>query len=159
MDALSLYRCPNCKAGSEGCYQDSLGRLCCPFCLHRRYPARAKSATGFGPMEEYAALKPQWSRTVLREASLADYARVNRNKKGKEAPFPLSKRVLKLGQRDNWTCHLCGAPVYRAMLVGDGRGTADHLLPRSLGGTNALSNLKLAHKGCNTKRGNKLLTA
>lgn len=32
--------------------------------------------------------------------------------------------------------------------------TFDHIVPRSLGGTNQLHNLRLAHRYCNMKRGN-----
>lgn len=45
-------------------------------------------------------------------------------------------------------CHLCGLP---------GATTADHIVPRSLGGTNDLANLEPAHSGCNTARGTKTL--
>lgn len=41
-------------------------------------------------------------------------------------------------------CHLCGQ---------DGANTADHVIPRSKGGTNALANLEPAHEPCNRARG------
>lgn len=34
------------------------------------------------------------------------------------------------------------------------KASRDHIIPRSLGGTNDISNLALAHKLCNSKRGN-----
>lgn len=43
-------------------------------------------------------------------------------------------------------CWLCGQP---------GATTADHILPRSLGGTNELDNLRPAHHRCNSARGNR----
>lgn len=43
-----------------------------------------------------------------------------------------------------WTCHLCGRP---------GATTADHLIPRSKGGSDALANLRPAHTSCNSARG------
>ncbi|WP_084653994.1 HNH endonuclease [Nocardia altamirensis] len=42
------------------------------------------------------------------------------------------------------TCHLCGRR---------GATTADHVIPRSKGGTDALENLRPAHKSCNSSRG------
>ena len=42
------------------------------------------------------------------------------------------------------TCHLCGQP---------GATTADHLVPRNKGGSNALANLAPAHGSCNSARG------
>lgn len=43
-------------------------------------------------------------------------------------------------------CHLCEKP---------GATTADHLVPRSLGGSDAIENLRPAHKLCNSRRGNR----
>lgn len=41
-------------------------------------------------------------------------------------------------------CHLCGQT---------GATTADHVIPRSKGGTDAMDNLRPAHHGCNSARG------
>lgn len=41
------------------------------------------------------------------------------------------------------TCHLCRQP---------GADTADHLQPRSKGGTDSIGNLRPAHHGCNSAR-------
>jgi len=42
------------------------------------------------------------------------------------------------------TCHLCRV---------EGADTADHLIPRSKGGSDDLRNLRPAHHGCNSLRG------
>lgn len=42
-------------------------------------------------------------------------------------------------------CWICGQP---------GADSADHVLPRSLGGADVLSNLMPAHLSCNQSRGN-----
>ena len=42
-------------------------------------------------------------------------------------------------------CHLCGR---------EGATTADHIVPRSMGGDDALDNLRPAHNRCNASRGN-----
>ncbi|MFW0790092.1 HNH endonuclease [Gordonia sp. CPCC 205333] len=41
-------------------------------------------------------------------------------------------------------CHLCGR---------EGATTADHVIPRSKGGADALFNLRPAHRRCNQQRG------
>ncbi len=64
-----------------------------------------------------------------------------------------------LRDRDGNNCGLCG----KAMLFevktgpsGDKRGaTIDHILPRSRGGADDLSNLQLAHWSCNNRKGNR----
>lgn len=45
-------------------------------------------------------------------------------------------------------CHLCGRL---------GATTADHVVPRSKGGSDALVNLRPAHLSCNSSRGNRSL--
>jgi hypothetical protein len=44
------------------------------------------------------------------------------------------------------TCHLCLEP---------GSNSADHLVPRSKGGTDAIENLRPAHRRCNYQRGDR----
>lgn len=57
---------------------------------------------------------------------------------------PLSTIYL----RDNKTCWLCYC------YVDEDSASLDHVLPRSMGGSNAQVNLRLAHKWCNSVRGN-----
>ena len=47
-------------------------------------------------------------------------------------------------------CHLCGLK---------GATTADHLIPRSKGGPDTIENLRPAHLGCNSSRGDRDLSA
>ncbi|WP_280383347.1 HNH endonuclease [Nocardia wallacei] len=47
------------------------------------------------------------------------------------------------------TCHLCR---------GAGATTADHVIPRSRGGPHSLANMRPAHHGCNSARGDMDLT-
>lgn len=61
-----------------------------------------------------------------------------------------------LGERDNWTCHLCGNPVDPLLSGLDKWGpTRDHVTPASLGGDYTYENIKLAHRFCNTSKGNR----
>jgi 5-methylcytosine-specific restriction protein A len=46
-------------------------------------------------------------------------------------------------------CHLCG------MYINDGERSVDHVIPRSLNGTDDIDNLRPAHKLCNSARGNR----
>lgn len=49
-------------------------------------------------------------------------------------------------------CLICGGPVCFDTRTGEG-ATIEHILPRSLGGTNELSNLGIAHRRCNSEKG------
>jgi 5-methylcytosine-specific restriction endonuclease McrA len=54
------------------------------------------------------------------------------------------------------TCHLCGAPIEYDRPRFHPRGPSmDHVIPRSKGGTWERANLRPAHYGCNSSRGNK----
>lgn len=56
----------------------------------------------------------------------------------------------RIAERDNHICHICKQNVKK-----DER-SVDHIVPRAFGGTNADSNLKLAHSRCNSNRGDGL---
>lgn len=64
--------------------------------------------------------------------------------------------------RDHGICQLCGNATrfFRSAFdtpfdVGPRAGSADHLIPVSLGGTNDPSNLRWACRTCNCARGNR----
>src|SRR5262245_60830654 len=66
-----------------------------------------------------------------------------------------------------WTdgdCHLCLEPVDLALygrtgLYGTETATVDHLKPQSRNGGDGLSNLRIAHGGCNSVRGTRSVLA
>jgi len=64
------------------------------------------------------------------------------------------KLRLELYERDGWTCYLCELPVDRD---GDPNGlrapSLDHVMPKSLGGSNDPVNLKTACRSCNSRKG------
>lgn len=49
-------------------------------------------------------------------------------------------------------CLICGGPLRFDVITGEG-ATIEHILPRSLGGTNDLLNLGIAHEQCNGEKG------
>lgn len=55
-------------------------------------------------------------------------------------------------ERDGWVCQLCDEPVDPGA-TDVWRPTLDHIVPRSKGGSDDPSNLRLAHMWCNSVRG------
>ena len=75
-----------------------------------------------------------------------------RPKKGSRSLSP-SLRMAVL-ERDGWVCHLCGRRIGRTANANSAAGASvDHLVPVSCGGSDDLSNLAAAHRGCNSSRG------
>lgn len=65
------------------------------------------------------------------------------------------QRVTKLMARDGQACALCDEPLDRHLRDPKHERyiTFDHITPRAMGGTDALANLRLAHRRCNELRG------
>jgi hypothetical protein len=66
--------------------------------------------------------------------------------------IPAARRNA-LYERDGWTCQLCGDPVDPESTTGNWAPTLDHIIPRSHGGDHSDGNLRLAHRWCNSVRG------
>ena len=65
---------------------------------------------------------------------------------------------LAIYERDEWTCQLCHCPVDPSLTGRDRLGaTLDHIEPRSLAliADDSPANLRLAHRSCNSARGNR----
>lgn len=61
---------------------------------------------------------------------------------------------LAIYEAAGWTCQLCGDPMSREYSSQDPWSpTLDHIVPRSKGGTDDLSNLRASHMWCNSVRG------
>lgn len=61
-------------------------------------------------------------------------------------------------ERDNWTCWLCGDPVDPSLDTQHPMSpTLDHVYPRALGGGRTQTNLRLAHRVCNSVKGVRVL--
>lgn len=58
-------------------------------------------------------------------------------------PIPLWV-VLRIAERDKWTCHVDGLGY-----MPNDPWEIDHNIALSKGGTNHVSNLRLAHRSCN----------
>lgn len=62
-------------------------------------------------------------------------------------------------QRDKGICQICGLPVDRTLKVNNRYSpTIDHIIPLSKNGLHEKSNCQLAHRSCNSSKGDKILT-
>lgn len=88
---------------------------------------------------------------------IIDYDPITRRYPGKSRRDAL---IAYLVDRDGDKCGICRRKVditLKSGTKGSRKGpSVDHIIPRSLGGSDDLSNLRLAHWGCNQKRGNRM---
>lgn len=87
----------------------------------------------------YAKAHPEWAVAQ----STARYA------KTRGAPTAERFTLDEVFARDGGRCALCGKRVARK------DATADHIVPVSLGGPHSLANIQLAHRSCNSRKGNR----
>jgi endogenous inhibitor of DNA gyrase (YacG/DUF329 family) len=80
----------------------------------------------------------------------------SRKAHARRAPGPAVLSVTELAERDGNRCHICCRKV-DMNLSGKAKWgpTIEHIVPVSRGGTNEPGNLALAHRYCNTARGNR----
>lgn len=65
--------------------------------------------------------------------------------------------VEPLRERDGDGCHICLETIDFSIKFPDSRSrSVDHVIPRSIGGANEMSNYRLACLGCNSAKGNRL---
>lgn len=80
--------------------------------------------------------------------------RLHKKRGGARGKKDRPRIIRALIARDGLTCCFCGGIIrLDAAQNSKGRLSIEHVVPRSEGGTNALANLKLAHRGCNSYHG------
>jgi len=61
-----------------------------------------------------------------------------------------------VAKRDKYKCHICRKRVNMQLEYNDKySATMDHLIPLSLGGDHTYANMRLAHRTCNSSKGNR----
>jgi hypothetical protein len=79
-----------------------------------------------------------------------------RKNHARRAGGPPTLSVHEIAERDGTRCHICRRKVNMSLSgLAKWGPTIEHILPVSRGGTNDPSNLALAHRHCNTARGNR----
>lgn len=72
--------------------------------------------------------------------------------KNKSSGHNRRRRTRSLRRRFGDNCYICGVPMDFVDRVGQLAATINHVKPRCQGGSDALHNLKLAHRFCNESR-------
>lgn len=130
----------------------------------REYVARYKAEHGFSPSFRY---KREAKGLPLEVASCSVCGEPLARSYFREGVVPTHKRCKPRGAefieawdrhtiyvRDSWSCHLCYGRVDVSVPPMNGRyPTLDHVVPKSLGGSDDPDNLRTAHRWCNSARG------
>lgn len=80
--------------------------------------------------------------------------------RAREQRFSIRDDVrLAIYKRDDYVCYLCGEPCdLAADYNADHAPSLDHVLPRSAGGSDDVWNLRTAHRICNTRKRDRIIT-
>lgn len=138
------------------------GNLLCKTCYNRAWQ---KAHPGYNLAyvakhpDKYAAALAAWrARYHANPAAFADRQRryvethreqiraTNRRNRRDRTTYKLRLTVY---EREGGRCHIC------KKLVPKEHFSLDHITPRSKGGTDSATNLRIAHIGCNASRGNR----
>lgn len=154
-------RCDECVAASKLAHNkrtcESCGQKCTgAICLTCRRARWVKDCRMCGD----TFVRPRGSFCTLTCA--LDYAAITRTSNErpstdwKLAPSARKRIIAHLLERDGSSCAICRARIdLTASRRDPGMASIDHVIPRSAGGSNDMSNLRLAHLGCNSSRGNR----
>lgn len=73
-------------------------------------------------------------------------------------PRKIRKQVAFMRWRDGDDCYLCGLPIDFGItdVTDPMHCSRDHVVPRALGGDVTVANMRLAHRQCNTEKGQEL---
>lgn len=127
----------------------------CHECRRSRPGYRPSRMRARGVVETWfcAACGVTCSRPAVRgqRPKWCDECRQIRVSSGRWVPIQTRRAIY---DRDDWTCGICLEPVDRKLIGTDSiwRASLDHIIPRSIGGTNDPENLRLAHFWCNSAR-------
>ena len=88
-----------------------------------------------------------------------------KNRKGIKASAIIDRDITlrQVYEKDNGVCYLCGKKcdyedykiINNVFIVGDNYPSIDHVIPISRGGEHSWGNVRLAHRSCNSKKGEK----
>ena len=63
---------------------------------------------------------------------------------------------LEIFERDGWICQLCEEPVIEKDSMNKWGPTIDHIIPVTKDGIDCETNVQLAHRSCNSSKGNRI---
>lgn len=63
-------------------------------------------------------------------------------------------KAIKVFERDNWKCKICGCKVQKENIYNDNAAELDHIVPLSIGGHHTYSNIQTSCRKCNLKKSN-----
>lgn len=61
-------------------------------------------------------------------------------------------KLINISKYGKLTCEIC-----KLNMRNNSKISQDHIVPKSRGGSNNISNIRLTHRGCNSDRGNNFL--
>lgn len=129
----------------------------------RRYVATVKARDGVSPTQKYrpAVVKrppgacSECGKALIQAGPVEPMCSPCRKRQNRGLDIKPADR-LAIYQRDCWVCGFCGGAVDPSLKSPDPWAPSlDHIIPRSKGGPDDETNLRIVHRYCNGVRGNR----
>lgn len=134
-------RCPSCKAKANNAATAA------------RYANRVDACGNCGKPFAHARDRQDYCSPECRNSKQCERKRGHRRAAGVGCGLSLGDVLA----RDGGACHICGGPVdLSAPPRSPAAPTIDHVTPLSRGGKHTPENVRLAHYGCNSRKGDKV---
>ncbi len=110
------------------------------------------------PVSPWRTNRGHTCRTMHRECAVEERRRAKylRRSKGEQTGRARRGTLRSLAERDNWVCHICGEQVPKRFGNYGRAPSIDHVYPLTKGGLDVEENRRLAHKACNSAKGDSL---
>jgi 5-methylcytosine-specific restriction endonuclease McrA len=160
------YRCKSCRKSEQALYRlknsaeiherERLYRLAYPERLKHNSRASRQRRPGSARSRQ-ARFYAKHTQRVLAEqlayqrAHPEQYREYQRRKRARKQHAHVVEYIDRqaIYTRDNWICQICLQPVQPP------DATLDHIIPLSKGGEHSARNVVLAHRSCNSRKGNR----
>lgn len=116
-------------------------------------PVRAKGMCSYHYRVATTGRWPESPEAKARRARVSTATRRARLRQAKREP--VDRNVV--GERDGWVCGICSDAIDPNVPYPSPMSPSlDHVEPLSLGGEHSYANTRIAHLGCNVRRGNRV---
>ena len=165
--AIITIRCRECGTIKEKCYSKVFqSNIACQQCGNNNKGIKTSICVECGKEFKQYSIRQTMCKDCKKELDKAKgkaHARLREARAKENGKIDYSITLTRLMERDNCTCKICGRKVNEndytyindTFIAGNDYPSIDHIKPLSKGGVHQWDNVQLAHRICNSFKGNK----